>query len=402
MTDWSGLPKDLLYLIAKRLDTSLDRFRFRSVCSAWRSSVAPKRRRFPGRFPMLPDDNTNISSTSFGFHLSKRTVFLVKSPQMATSWLIKIEEDTLNRKRLIYPLKRHRFDFRKVVDIQNLNICEIGHEYVLNYINSPPNSNFMNELCNLYMEKVVLMYLGSRESDSDGFVLLTVHVSGKLAMFKSGHKKWTILQYMPSPFDDVIVYKGRFYAVDNTGSTVVVDCSRCSVNLVGNPVFGGDKKYLVECKGDLLLVDMHLSIDAATFDPNLDWEQQLAYFVRERTVMFKFYKLDEERKEWAEVNNLKDDVLFLGEDSVFSVSVNELGVSRGNCILFVDNVYGLSEDGADDDVHLGVGVFDLESGCIKPLGNYPELSKLFWPVPDWIASRTLEVSVHSCFFMSKL
>lgn len=111
--------------------------------------------------------------------------------------------------------------------------------------------------------------------------------------------------------------------------------------------------------------------------------------------MFKVYKLDEERKEWTEMTNLKDDLLFLGEDCVFSVSANKLGVSRGNCILFVDNVYGLSEDEADDDVHLGVGVFDLETGCIKPLGNYPELSQLFWPAPGWITSRTLEVQNHA-------
>ncbi|XP_044489805.1 F-box protein SKIP23-like [Mangifera indica] len=366
MADWSGLPKDLLVLIAKRLDTSDDLSRFRSVCSTWRSSVAPKRRRFSGCVPMLPDDNTNISTDSCGLPLSKCTVFLVQSPQRATSWLIKIEEDTHNQKRLIYPLNRRRLDFRKVLDVRNLSICEIGHGYVLNYVHCHQSS------------KVALMHIGNSKSDSDGFVLLTVHVSGELAMFKSGHEKWTILQHMQSPFDDVIVYKGRFYAVDNTGTTVIVDCSGCSVNLVESPVFGGGKKYLVECKGDLLLVDMSRRIDAAIFGPYMDWLQP------------PVYKLDEERKEWTKMTDLKDDLLFLGEDCVFSVSANKLGVSRGNCILFVDNVYGSSEDEADDDAHRRVGVFDLETGRIELLGNYPELSKLFWPPPGWTFSSIVE------------
>jgi hypothetical protein len=43
-------------------------------------------------------------------------------------------------------------------------------------------------------------------------------------------------------------------------------------------------------------------------------------------------------------------------------------------------------------------VFELESGCIGPLRNFPDYSKMFWPPPDWIASTSLEVSVH--FFCS--
>ncbi|KAL5858552.1 hypothetical protein ACOSQ3_006010 [Xanthoceras sorbifolium] len=394
MAVWSELPKELLHLVTQSLHTSFDLSRFRTVCSTWRSSVEPKRNRLPGRFPILPnDDDNNVNvNASFGFHLSKRTVYLIRQPQsrdemdtIATrtrSWLVKVEEGGANRKHLLNPLKRHRFEFSEVIDIQKLSILEIGHEYVLNYVNCSPNA--LND-GSLYMEKVVVMNLGYSEGDFDAFVLLTIHVSGKLAIFKSLDKKWTILQDMPSPYDDVMLFKGNFYAVDNNGRTVLVDCSSFHVCLVANPVFGGDKKSLVECNGELLLVDMYLSIDAGTVDSSVFD----AYFMREKTVKFEAFKLDEGSKEWVKVNDLSKSVLFLGEDCCFSASVDDLRVSKGNSILFVDSFFILSgendEDDGDSHDH-DVGVFDFVNCCIKPVGHYPEYSKLFWPPPSWITS----------------
>jgi hypothetical protein len=200
---------------------------------------------------------------------------------------------------------------------------------------------------------------------------------------------------MPSPFDDVIVYKGRFYAVDNTGRTVVVAMDT-NLGLVGNPVFGGDKKYLVESKGDLLLVDMYLSIDS---DEGLsighDVVQDLVQYMSERTVWFKVFKLNEEGKCWIEVNDLEDRVLFLGDDLTFSASASELSGCKGNCIFFNDDFFYSRGEGDDGSLFgRDIGVFELESGCIGPLRNFPDNSKMFWPPPDWVASTSLEVSLH--------
>jgi hypothetical protein len=172
------------------------------------------------------------------------------------------------------------------------------------------------------------------------------------------------------------------------------------LGLVGDPVFGGDKKYLVESKGDLLLVDMYLSIDT---DEGLsignDVVQDLVQYMSERTVRFKVFKLNEEGKSWIEVKNLEDRVLFLGDDSTFSASASELSGCKGNCIFFEDNFFYSREEG-DDGSMIGrdIGVFELESGCIGPLRNFPDYSKMFWPPPDWIASTSLEVSVHFFLF----
>ncbi|KAH8510457.1 hypothetical protein H0E87_008135 [Populus deltoides] len=278
MAEWTHLPKDLMELISKRLDTSTDLLRFRSVCNSWRSSIPPEPPCLsPNTFKILPNDG--ISHTSFGFSLFKRTVFLVGLPNShnqtdTQGWLIKIEEDV-------------------------------------------------------------------------------------------------------------------------PGRTVVVAMDT-NLGLVGNPVFGGDKKYLVESRGDLLLVDMYLSIDS---DEGLsighDVVQDLVQYMSERTVWFKVFKLNEEGKCWIEVNDLEDRVLFLGDDLTFSASASELSGCKGNCIFFNDDFFYSRGEGDDGSLFgRDIGVFELESGCIGPLRNFPDYSKMFWPPPDWVASTSLEVSLH--------
>ncbi|XVF00815.1 hypothetical protein REPUB_Repub04eG0034400 [Reevesia pubescens] len=117
MADWTQLPKELLDLISKRLDTSFDVIRFRSVCSTWRSTVtSPKRHRLAPRFPVLPNEGGSMINNSFGFSLSKRTVFLIGSPKTniqtdpSTSWVIKIEDLPNIRIQLLSPLSRSRLD----------------------------------------------------------------------------------------------------------------------------------------------------------------------------------------------------------------------------------------------------------------------------------------------------
>ncbi|XVE67220.1 hypothetical protein DITRI_Ditri08aG0142600 [Diplodiscus trichospermus] len=410
MADWTQLPKELLELISKGLDSSFDVIRFRSVCSMWRSTVtSPKRCRLAPRFPVIPDDG-GIVDTSFGFTLSKRTIFLLGSPETniqtdpsdpSTSWIIKVEEEVPNNRiQLLNPLSRSRFDslpnnFPKPLNLLDFRVFELGEEYVLHYLN---HLSYLGDVGNLYMEKVVLSCSDNNVND---FVLLTIHVSGKLAMFKSSDKKWTIIQDMPSPYDDVILYKGNFYAVDNTGRTVLVGLD-FETREVGWPVFGGDKKFLVESKGELLLVDMYLSIEAE--EGSCSWAglgfveeyfENLAFYMNERTVRFKVFKLDEVGKEWVEVKNLDNRVLFLGDDCTFAASAEDLSVCRGNCIIFADNFFYAvgAEDGTSE--RCDVGVFDLENGSIGPLYKFPQFSKLFWPPPCWISSTTLDAQVNT-------
>ncbi|PON33660.1 F-box domain containing protein [Parasponia andersonii] len=392
MANWSQLPADLLVEIAKRLESPIYLLRFRSVCSSWRSSVSPRLRNLLGRFPFLPNDG--ISSTSWGFDLTKRRILLMGSPQdpnpsAPDHWLVKIEESVTGTMLLFNPLSRFQIkplpeDFPRVLDLSQFRVFELGQEYVLHYMHFGPIRNLLGDAVNLYMEKVVFKFLGS---ENESFVLFTIHVSGRLATYKSGDKRWTIIPDMPSPYDDVILFKDNFYAVDSTGRTVLVGLSS-NVVLVANPVFGGDKKFLVESRGQLLMVDMYLSMSPPGEDPvNDELFEQFNGCLGERTVRFIVHELDREAKTWNVVKSLGDQVLFLGDGCTFSASASELSGCKSS-IIFNDNFF--YNGGEEDGVFRGrdIGVYDLGNGSIAPLADYPEYSKLFWPPPCWITSAT--------------
>jgi hypothetical protein len=100
------------------------------------------------------------------------------------------------------------------MDLFNFKVVDLGHEYVLRYMGfynfAPYSNSFLNEAENLYTKKVVFMCLGFEiETHGFAFALLTIHESGKLAMFKFGDGLWSIINDMGSPYMDLnIVYDG--------------------------------------------------------------------------------------------------------------------------------------------------------------------------------------------------
>lgn len=362
--------------------------------------MPPGRRLLPARFPILP--NNGISDFTRGFCLSKRTVYLLSVPhhprghidplQRGSSWLIKAKEDVRNRMKLLNPLSRVEFGpfhkrSPKVLDTSRIRVSELATEFAMQYMTYPPlvGGPFI-DAPNIYMEKVVFMCLNCTE-----FVVLTIHVSGKLAVYKSGDKRWSIISDMPYPYDDVILFKDKFYAVDGHGGTVNVGLD-LNLTAIADPVFGGDKKFLVESLGELLLADMYLTVYADYEGPEDVEPDEINSIMMERTVKFKVYKLDSKKQEWIEVTDLGDRVLFLGEDCTFSASSSDLKTCKGNCIFFTGEFY--YSNGDEEAIFHGrdIGVFDLVSGRVGSLEDYIGYSELFWPPPKWITSRTSEVS----------
>ncbi|XP_054785710.1 F-box protein SKIP23 isoform X2 [Prosopis cineraria] len=382
MADWSQLPEELIQLIAERLRFTFYLLRFRSVCSSWRFSVSILPHPLPSNFPVF----SNVGTSDYGaFCLSKRDLFLLYPPPSLSPsnsdphpWLIKMEHvrghmalrDPLSR----YPIKPLPTDFPMLLDVYHLPIIQLGREYVLNDVDVDLGpSNSVEDASSLYLEKVVFMWLNSKSQE---FALLTIHVSGKLALFRSGDKEWTIIPDMPTPYDDVCVFQGQLYAVDSTGRTVVVGLDS-SVRLVAEPVFGGDKKFLVESDGQLLLVDKYLSFDYQCLGAYDGFDDDVC-FGWEQAVKFEVFKLNEEVKEWLELKSLGDRVLFLGDNCAFSSSASDLFISEGNCIIFRDDYFN---DTAKEN---GLGVFELDGDRICPISDYPGYCRLFWPPPRWL------------------
>ncbi|KAF8030690.1 hypothetical protein BT93_D0006 [Corymbia citriodora subsp. variegata] len=374
MAEWSQMPEELLRLIVQHLNSQFDVLRFRSVCSSWRSSVtAPSPSPFwRGGFPIiLKRGGGSFNATWKGF-LFKHTILLIGVPRscdqtvpVPTGWLVKIREDVPRGMSLLNPLSLRTFpplakDSPMVLDLMNLRVLELGHEYVLEQLNCPLNI-FSNH--DLFM-KTVFMSL----DNGNDFALLRI-AEGELVMFKSREKRWFPIQDMRWEYDDVILFKGEFYAVDHAGNIWVVGLD-LGVTLIVQLYLESHHMFLVESVGELLLV----------YSESVYWDNGDGDF-SELQLRIKVYKLDMDREEkaWNEVKDLGDRVLFLGDKCAFSASAADLGgACRGNCIIFMDP---FKPPGASRDV------YHTDSPIIGPIEACEGYSELFWPAPDWIASR---------------
>lgn len=274
------------------------------------------------------------------------------------------------------------------IDLRDARVWDLGEEYVLKFVNRVSSRDWDS----LYMEKVVFLRRGN-----GGFVVLTIHISGKLALFRSGERKWVILNDKRLPFDDVIVVDGEFYGVDITGELVrvrvdddgVIEGDRLS--LVAEPVFGGDKKCLVKSGRDLLLVDVYNGVNRYE-DSDGDYiyadeasDEQLG----QNAFWFEVFRWDVDGRKWVRVDRLDGRVLFLNDSCAFSACASDLNWSRDNCIWynFADDNND-SHRGEDLLVYSDIKVFELGSGSTRGIREDGQSHKLFWPLPSWIKSAS--------------
>ncbi|KAK2434743.1 F-box protein SKIP23 [Trifolium repens] len=223
------------------------------------------------------------------------------------------------------------------------------------------------------MKKVVVY--NTLHNGNDACFLLTIRISGKLAIFRSGDENWMMLpEIPPMPYTDVCVFDGQPIAVDSTGRTVAVGPD-LSLDFVAEAVFGGDTKLLVESDGELLLVDKYLTHFGVTCTFNPEGVYQIE---TERAARFVVFRLDEKEKKWVKLKSLGDKILVMAEDFAFSVSASDLCIENGNCVIYRDNVYAthFSTTGR----RIGVFCLDNHIGihlCLIFLIN------LFWPPSLW-------------------
>ncbi|KAF6177099.1 hypothetical protein GIB67_015974 [Kingdonia uniflora] len=388
MANWSNLPRDLLDHISKLLNFDTDILRFRSVCSSWRLSVSSPSNRLPNRVTIKPKPDTTRFPDKGAFYLSKRGIYRLSlpedHPEKASSgssyngWLVKVDQDFPGVFRLLNPLSENPIDllatpFGKNLNLMNFRIDELGKEYVLRYFGEPPCAYAGD----VYLEKVVFSMTppwGGSNGDDDGdCVIMTIHVSGKIAIFRFRDNSWTVINDLQYPFDDLIVYKETFYAVDYTGRIVVVNADLTLTEISTSVLSGesGDTKVLVELDGELLMVDRYLNlgsnVDSSTHD-------EAGY----TTTLFTVYKFNEANKTWDEVKNLGDDrLLFVGDNCTFSASTCDFSGFQRNSIYFKDK-HTSRED--------CISVFHLEDGSVGPYMTYNQLCS---PPPSWFSSPAL-------------
>lgn len=420
MANWCDLPLELLDLIAQNFDMPSDTLHFRSVCGSWRWAI-------PG--PQSHSIQLTIASMKFqrsddlqncNFRLARRTFFHLSGGPLG-GWLIKTEEHKPGVFHLFNPfsttcikINNHQSSNSNLtlLDINNVQIRELGHEYVLR---STCDHADIHDSFNMEHEKVAFKLLPS--SSKNNYVILATHNTGKLLFYRSSSEcnnlgEWAFLDDLTLGYDecsifvndwslhyvDVVEYHGTFYAVTNSGRTVAInynvneeadyqELSSCvTVKLLTKSMIGGDKKCLVKSSDDLLMVDLYTCPTPSGV-------------VNVHAV--EIFKLNNEEQRWVLVKGLEGRALFLSNHSSFSVLAGLPGC-KGNSIYFhLKNNWDYSKedlmrkDNSEDDVNARklqsdeIGVFDYDKGIIGSLPEYLQESLLFsWPPPGWVPLAT--------------
>ncbi|XP_030974705.1 putative F-box protein At1g65770 [Quercus lobata] len=360
--DWSALPIELLRSIAEANQDSNDVVRFRSVCASWRSSIPS-----PRILPPFPLPLPSAGSARIAF-VSRRTFYRFKllddvNPNPSTcsskSWLVKVEEVEYGFKFLLNPLSNlhFRFPFPKGFNLLDYQVVQVSKGYeLLSYSSGMPIVG---------VNKLVLFPDSVWNSSVKDTVIFALYNEGKLGYVKYFDRNWTLVDDL-CHYDDIIVYKGKPYVVDEWGIVSWIDSSMKLIDIYVSPPLEsfGKQKHLVESRGELYVVDRF-------FDTERRFDHHLReYRVCPKTFTFDVYKLDQECGRWVTVENLGDRVFFLGKDSSFSVSATEFSGCIGNCIYFTYE---------DDN-----GVFDQKTGEIV---DFQDWSHLFQLPPSWLNSN---------------
>ncbi|PON49969.1 F-box domain containing protein [Parasponia andersonii] len=375
---WSDLPRELLELIADRLQTKTDVTRFRSVCESWRFSVLPFQNRIvlPTKVPHLGPPHFHVPYLGLphlhvpylgpphlrdtSLLLTETTVYFLSPPAASISssssrlwgWLLKLKEgqQQLGQLHLVHPLSPLQIhplpdSFPKVINALQFRVFELAKSYTLQFSNL--------DHCNY---KVGL----SQNPDCPSLMIVA---SGVLWHLELGHDRWIAIEDTISQlsYEDVIPYQGKFCAVDEFGRTVLFDSNLTITEIasVNSTLCYGDYKNLVESNGELLLVDTYCTRKENTHNGG-----RKTFKVQK----FRVFKLKLDQKRWVELQSLDDQILFLGEDCSFSVSAHNFGGCKGNCIIYTDRDSCFN-------------VFNLDDGSVSPVTLHLEYANMFNPPP---------------------
>lgn len=342
---WADLPKELAERIGNCLDTHIDVLRFRSVCTTWRSSLAPLQNspHFPLEIPFPLDDPQPFKART-GYHLIESTVYIFQPldgasiPSSCKGWLVKFIKTADGKMRVLNPLTGRLIQvlpdhMPKVLNLLDFRVSQVCKSYHVQYFN--PSKPSFRDYDVGYVRKILLLTNHNAGSERNSFSLMAIDRYDLLCYLKSGSEKWTKLKSASFYIDDIIVYKRNFYVVDRYGETMKFDSS-FNETVVASRLSDGvrRKKRLVESEGQLFLVDSSSDVG------------------RNTSIEIKMYRLDEEQNEWIEVHTLGDQIFFAVNDCCFSVSSRHFGdqYCRGNCIYYVNGSVYYDDEDSDDDM----------------------------------------------------
>ncbi|CAA2987773.1 Hypothetical predicted protein [Olea europaea subsp. europaea] len=183
----------------------------------------------------------------------------------------------------------------------------------------------------------------SSPNNSQDCIIATIYEEVRILAFaRLGDSVWTNISVPSRSYDDIIHYRGKFYAVDCHGVVVVCDLDDNNgpkatvVALAPSKTHDQIQKYLVESSGDLLLVSRIRG--GTSFEVLDDNNVKPTYY----TIGFSILRLEECHEEGnnyayrlVKMNDLGDQALFLGYNVSTSLPSSEFkGAIKANCIYF--------------------------------------------------------------------
>lgn len=358
---WPELPPDVLLSIAGDVDPVIGILRLRSVCRSWRSSLSLSSSTSSPHFPLkLPFPLSPPPSSPTHLSLLQRTVYFLSLPaDPSAGFLVKVEELSANTFSLFDPLSKLKpCKPESPINLLNYGVSTICHLYVVEDLDAR-----VSELGQIVIKKVVVTEGFFEKGD---FVVLGLTESGQLLLWRFGDEIWTEIGTNGRQFDDIISYKGKFYATaDKRGRLVMIDSRLKPIDMVHSLMYGcGNSTHLVESDGDLYLVD------------------KVSYY---NGLGIGVFKLDEKCRFWDYELSLNDNVFFVGNDVNFSVSKKDyIGGDVRNCIYFITK----DDEGSRD----FTSMFDMKSGTIYPMLDSKQWGAPYWPPSSWFSDWAVDYS----------
>ncbi|KAF8095537.1 hypothetical protein N665_0330s0019 [Sinapis alba] len=313
--EWSNLPEELVDVIAGRLFSKVELLRVRSICKTWRSASSIHKR-FPKRHNrnrvrvLAPYINTTKPSL-----LSPAAFFRVfLSSCRSKGWLIKTQDVSETRKRLLCPLSRVPIhSSHRTLDLLDYTVSEIHQSYDLYKYHVNPNKSM-----SYYFARVVL---------KDNYVFGVNYYKeiwwcNNEESNNNNNNVWTrVSDEETKYFSDIIVHKGQIYALDLKGAIWWISLSELSIFQYG-PSTPIDDYEVDDCKDKRLI----------------EYCGELC-IIMELSIGFKVYKMDMELVKWVEVKSLGENAFVMATDSCFSVVARDYYGCLENAIYFTEKKY---------------------------------------------------------------
>ncbi|KAJ4807788.1 F-box family protein [Rhynchospora pubera] len=266
MAAWSDLTFDVLEYITSFLPLP-DHYRFGAVCKNWRS-VSKQRRHPPA--PQLPwlvlEDAKETNKRKF-YSLSEAKHYSLDVPELhgryicgsSHGWLFAVDLKITGI--LINPFTRECYELPPLpAYTRRINVTTLIEKVPDDYNGGPIGLTF-EEIQPRYIFKAILSHDPKETSDFTAMILFgEMHES---AFWRPGDSSWTVIDGPRGSMDDILYFKGNFYAVSPRNKIYVVDFEPepklikvgPKIPLENGVESCGIQRYLIDFNGHMLLIE---------------------------------------------------------------------------------------------------------------------------------------------------